>query len=168
MSRRKVPDHVAKARLLQLADLLETKAVKKHFNFSEWGAAAKGKDNLLEEPNLCGTTACALGWAPALSCAKKAGIKLVLTSGRAGIFGGPKGDEYMGLSDERFRADFQGRNGDYMDPEEVALELFGIGYDAFSILFMPGGSPFKGAPGRNASAKAVAANIRKFVDVRYG
>lgn len=158
MSVRKPSPALAKARLLELCDLLESDKVKNHFNFTTWGAADSSEaGDLLEKADACGTVACALGWAPALPCAKRARIKLKLTSL----------PEYGLVLSNKNGAVFTIR-GNEVDAEDVAMKLFGIGEEASNIIFMPGCSPFKRAPRSGASPKAVAANIRKFVAVRFG
>lgn len=150
MSAKKVSDRVAKRRLLQLAELLESPAVEKHFNFSHWGVSSVTPENCpLAEAEACGTTACALGWAPALPFAKSLGITLDVTS-EAGNLGGT------------FR-----RNGREIGPDYVARLLFGLNRGQSDMLFYPGSSPIGNLYG-DATPRLVAENIRKFVQVRFG
>lgn len=151
MSTKKVSDATAKRRLLQLAELLESERVEGHFNFCHWGATKRLTENdPLDESTaeVCGTTACALGWAPALPFAKRLGIELYVD----GCGGG-------------FRM-----NGRKIQPERAGKILFGVNQAQFGVLFYPGGSPFFkfGDLAGNAKPSEVAANIRKFVHVRFG
>ena len=154
MSTTKVSDKVAKRRLLALADKLEA-IPENQFDFGTFGevpsgsSASKGTD-ILKESNFCGTTACALGWAPALPFAKKMGFANTLV--RTG--------DYTGTSFTK--------NGRIVGPYQVAKALFGLSTQAFSFLFHPdshmGGMT---SPKSDAFASDVAEHIRNYVSIRY-
>ncbi len=57
-----------KARLLKLADLLDTVS-RTRFNMADFGDAS------IEDKKKCGTTACAAGWACTIPSFKRAGLK---------------------------------------------------------------------------------------------
>lgn len=145
-----VSDRTAKRRLLKLADLLESDRVANHFNFAHWGKAnalADEKDPL-EDANACGTQACALGWAPALPFAKKLGISLYVDG-----FGGG----------------FKNRHGRKVAAVYVARTLFGLTGRQIDALFYPSSSyNLVRDLDSNSGPEYVAANIRKFVAIRFG
>jgi hypothetical protein len=136
----------AKRRLLKLADFLD-KLPPERFDFGTWGDVRDGKSgqDALEEAELCGTTACALGWAPALPFAKKLGIKLQVS------------ETQFGKSFATFT-----KNGRRISPDRVAKVLFGIGGDAMSYIFH--NSVLNG----DGTAQEVATGIRAFVAIRFG
>jgi len=145
-----VKAYVAKARLLKLADLLCT-LHRKRFFFGDWGTVPDGVCEGTDLLTSCGTRACALGWAPALPFAKRAGFALV-----AAAAAGPA---------PRTEADFQ-KNGLPILPEEAAAELFGLSEEEYLELFMPAWGWC--SPERDATPKAVAKHIRAFVSRKYG
>ena len=147
-----VSDRAAKKRLIALADLLDGLPEGK-FDFGTWGSVNKSAPagaDALREANLCGTTACALGWAPSLPFAKRLGFKLE-------VF------EHPLLTGGNFKyAEFT-KNGAYASSEKVAKELFGLGEGVMDYIF------HKSVLNRNdKSAHGVASAIRAFVNIRFG
>lgn len=151
MSVKKVTDAVAKRRLLALANLLESGEVNNHFYFGSWGDTVDPveKDcDVLADPVRCGTTACALGWAPALPFAKKLGFRLSSQGRECGY--------------ARFT-----KNGRFVTPGAVAKTLFGLSELQSDMLFNPGDTmpiPLE----KDATPVQVAENIREFVRIRFG
>ncbi len=143
-----VSDRAAKRRLLQLADFLEN-LPNGQFDFSTFGDVSGGEtgDDALEKATLCGTTAGALGWAPALPFAKRLGFKLeVRTSEFYGSF-----------------AEFT-KNGRVVETITVAKQLFGLSADAMKYIFH---SSVLNENGKN-NVHTVANGIRDFVTIRFG
>jgi hypothetical protein len=149
-------------RLLKLADLLDN-LPRKRFNFGSYGRVddAAGEVNILSRPEACGTTACALGWAPSLPFAKKQKIQLRSKRNKSYV------PEY---GEPAFYVDFLIR-GRQIDPMMVSLELFGLSSDQHCDLFIPGisinGFP-ENKPREKATPKQVARHIRKYVRTRLG
>lgn len=163
MSTKKITPAVQKARLLALAGLLESLPEKlfSYDNFcqiaSEYGNDAQieafaalpyGTDLLaIKTATECGTTACAVGWAPSLPAAKKLGFGLTKTRGGGVVFT---------------------KNGRYCGIHRFASQFFGLSGEAFSFLFYPttllGGLR---SPDSDASASDVAEHIRDFVAIRF-
>lgn len=145
-----------KRRLLALADKLDSLPVGQ-FDYGTFGEVrgrgVPGGVDALKEVSMCGTTACALGWAPSLASAKKLGIKLVTRKYK---------------SDGFIFADFT-VNGRYVKPITVAKLLFGISEQMFALLFQPGTTVGGlASPGSFASAHEVATHIRNVVDIKFG
>lgn len=136
----------SKRRLLALAEFLLC-LPQNHFDFGTFGSVAKvapvGED-ALEEAELCGTTACALGWAPALPFAKRLGYKL-------------KVRDLGEYKDAVFT-----KNDREVSIDKVAKDLFGLKEKAFRHIFFGGKLTSGGTVGD------VAAAIRTFVDIRFG
>lgn len=164
MSAAKVSDRTAKGRLLALAAFLVT-LPEGQFNFGSWGDAnaerLQGED-ILKEPELCGTKACALGWAAGLPFARKLGFALKVS-----------GSVYEG----RVLAGFT-RNGRFTNPYKVAKSLFGMSKQASHMVFIPSDSSYDRSdsydrslgdisPSDSASASEVAEHIRQYVRIRY-
>ena len=127
-----------KRRLLALADFLETKVPRKNFDF---GAISSGDVDRLTPS--CGSTGCAMGWAPSMRCFKREGWKLSRWDG-----------EY----------DLVRSNGEHLFYIDAAMEMFGLSEDESHYLFTPG--DFAGNEGRldvTATPKQVAKRIRQFV-----
>ncbi len=139
---------VSNKRLLALAELLES-LPKKRFDYRVFGSVEPGVEggrDALCESNECGTTACALGWAPSLPFAQRLGIKL----------------QTYGFG----HADFV-REKVCLAPEEVSRLIFGIDEAAHQFLFYPDTTLGSlRSPPDNASAKRVAKHIRNFVTIR--
>jgi len=143
-------DYVYKRRLLALADLLQ-KLPAKRFNYSSWvGDDWGGKSDLS-----CGTTACAFGWATTMPSLRRLGLVLHKV--------------HQDISEVKLH-----KNGKYLEPDKAAREVFGLSYGEFEYLFVP----YSGREltsyklpesylGDRASAKEVAAHIRKFVEAKY-
>ena len=149
-----VSDRTAKKRLLALADLLDGLPEGK-FDFGTWGSVNKSAPagaDALREANFCGTTACALGWAPSLPFAKRLGFKLEVREATDPL-GRGAGFKY---------AEFT-KNGTYVSSEDVAEELFGLGEGAMGYIFHP-----SVLNRHDESAHGVASAIRAFVNIRFG
>ncbi len=122
--------------LLRLCDKLE-KLPRSRFDYSTWVDTEKWKGKV---DLSCGTTACALGWATTIPSIRKQGLKL----SRIGSV----------LC-----------KGGYA--ELAASIAFGISNEDASFLFYPGSvsSIYNWqSPGQHATAKQVAAHIRRFVN----
>lgn len=141
-----VSDVSAKRRLLKLADLLDSLDESK-FDFATWGDVDEGEvgTDALKNATLCGTKACALGWAPSLTFAKKAGYSLIIKQNSRGYKYG----------------DFV-KNGRPVDPYMVAKELFGVNRTQFYKLFV-----WTIKNDAKESAHDIAENIRLFCSIRY-
>ncbi len=151
MTKAIVSDKTAKRRLLKLADFLEN-LDSELFNFSHYcevqESMPSGMDPM-KDPHRCGTTACALGWAPSLPFAKKSGFSLRT--------------ERIG---DTWTSTIFTKNGKVIQPPRVWRELFGLSGIQADAIFQPGMSPFMDTT-EDSSASDVADNIRKFVAVRY-
>lgn len=118
---------VGNRRLLKLARFLE-RLPPKRFNYNTYvGADWKG------DAKLCGTTACAIGWATTIPEFRKLGLRL---------------DNY---------GDPYGCSVDYHN--EPGTSLFAITDEEWGYLFIPQTGPLP----KTASAKQVAKHIRNFV-----
>jgi hypothetical protein len=125
-------------RLLLLADFLD-QLPPERFDFRHWvGSDWEGDPELS-----CGTTACALGWATTIPEFRKLGLSMCK----------PREEDLRGY------VTLNGRQ----DSWAAGKEIFGIGAASFDYLFIPHG----GEDGleEEASAKQVAARIRRFVEV---
>lgn len=124
-------------RLLRLAAFLE-ELPPKRFDFDSWvGATWQGKADLS-----CGTTACAIGWAS--------------TMPDMGIPASKAYFERVGVRPLWFDED-----GYETSPLAYAVTAFNISRKEADFLFIPrGDSP---GPHANATAKEIAAHIRRFV-----
>lgn len=146
---------VGNARLTKLALFLLTLPEAGSFNYGTWFEATSSADidprAKCGDPNICGTTACALGWAPSIPSIRKAGLVLEVQK-----FGyGTVGDVVL----RRGRRSFYGT---------VAGEgAFGLTQAESEFLFLPG-QMLNGvrSPGTNSSAKEVAHHILAFVASR--
>lgn len=65
-------NRTGKARLLKLADFLETSVPRKRFSMEEWVA----HDSNAKTPKECGFAGCAMGWATAIPSFRRAGLHL--------------------------------------------------------------------------------------------
>jgi len=148
---------VFRRRLLKLAAFLE-KLPPERFEFGTWvGASWKGAQDLS-----CGTTACALAWAATIPSFRAAGLYLRQTDH------GPE----VRLKGARPRLREHGAE------DTAARILFGLDTFGYQRLFIPRlavdglaighyyGKPVLGQLGGNATARAVAENIRAYVKER--
>ncbi len=159
MSTKKVSDATAKRRLLALCDLLESLPASQ-FDYGTFGQVATGTEkgtDPLKEPNVCGTTACALGWAPGLAAAKRAGIRLQVFAEQNWNPNEPDVATVEFVIGHR-KASWQ----------KVAKKLFGLPNEHAWFLFQPESDlgPLR-SPSYDASARDVADHIRDFVAIRY-
>lgn len=147
-------DYIYKRRLLKLADFLY-ELPPTRFAYESWvGESWEGKPDLS-----CGTTACAFGWATTIPSFRKLGLRLKpnRSEGRAHVT----------------LKDFSGWSARFENaPRLAARKIFGLDTDEFEYLFVPNtasynGNIFRRSPSENASAKKVAAHIRKFVKRKY-
>ncbi len=145
-------------RLLKLAALLHS-LPRRRFDFGNWGVAKAGVkvgSDLLVNASACGTSACAIGWAPALPFVKKEGWSL-----RAEL-----SDKYNG---ERYVPAVVGllfKNGTEYNESDLGEEMFGLDEEEFSYLFHPNYD--RPGLGEKATPKRVARHIREFVKNKYG
>ena len=138
---------VGRARLLKLADFLETDVERKRFNMTAWAQFAKplgkapknavipikfGPFNEIREAirsvPKCGTAACALGWGTAMPSLYKLGLRVVDNRSKLGdiaIF-------------ERIDSDWVEKHSGVSD---VCKFLFGITDEWSELLFVPNGKP---------------------------
>lgn len=148
----RVTPATAKRRLLKLADFLESKVDNVHFDFSSFGHLSGGTDqdlngkDALAEANLCGTKACALGWAPALPFARKLGFKLEIRHGHPAFT----------------------KNGRHVSTDVVAKELFGLKVSQWTYIFYDSSLTRPGSGSMESSRADVARGIRTFVAIRFG
>lgn len=140
--------YIYKRRLLALAAFLESLPPER-FDYGTWADDRK-------KGSLCGTTACALGWACSMPAFRRQGLRLVWY----GVFG----DAYP--SDT-----VTGESG-----TGAACRVFGLSDAEAAYLFLPEHNPkwtitnlpgLKRAPAPSASAKDVAKHIRAFVEAKY-
>lgn len=118
-------------RLKRLAKFLE-KVPAEQFDMNYWGKVengdlGKGKRLCLKR-NLCGTSACALGWATQIPSFKAAGLKLVITE----VVSGVNENE-----EEIFENFAEVRFGKYQYSMQAAREFFEIGQLESHYLFNP-------------------------------
>ena len=141
-----VSARTAKRRLLQLADLLET-VPPENFDFSTFGEVLQGENgqDALKNATMCGTKACALGWAPSLTFAKRLGFKLK-------VVGGWYPSTSFTQNDKRVPA------------ETVCKTLFGLTWKTGRFIFDT--SELHGDSGE--TTEDVAKAIRTFVAIRFG
>ncbi len=144
-------------RLLLLADFLE-RLPDKRFDYGHWiGNGWKGDPGLS-----CGTTACALGWATAIPEFQALGLCAVKR---------PNGNITVGIKDDLDAGQF------HRAPERAGEYVFGLADESeFDELFVPDDhwdceersqgeciDCEEGKPCGQATAKQVAAHIRRFV-----
>ena len=136
-----------KRRLLKLASFLDALPPEK-FNYRRWTYNPKTREGIsLDDLNVCGTTACALGWATSIKEFKDLGLSLDTTWYHPCLISG--GDKYA-----------------------AGNKIFGLDTYEFEYLFYPcnpsldhGNLP--DAPLGNATAKEVAEHIRNFIKYKY-
>lgn len=136
-------DYIYKRRLLSLAVLLE-KLPNNKFDYGSWVGENWKEGNT----NLCGTTACAFGWATTIPALKRVGLKLKKHNG-----GYPTVVTMDGLGCNLHSA------------EKAAKKVFGLNVQEFEYLFVP--DFVNKSLGSDATAKQVAKHIRKFVKAWY-
>lgn len=119
-------------RLKRLAKFLRT-VPSERFDMSCWGRVENGNlgtgTKLCLKKNMCGTSACALGWATQIPSFKAAGLKLVITDV---VDGGEDGDgkpTFENFAEVRF--------GKEQFSMGAAREFFGIGQLECHYLFNP-------------------------------
>ena len=147
-------------RLLKLADLLHN-LPRKRFKYNAWGIGnptLEAGTNLLSNPESCGTSACALGWAVALPFAKEAGFTL-RTAAPYGF--NIYADQPLSAEAAFFCYD------KWVSPLKVARTLFGVSDDEFRFLFYPNRMCFISRLDETATPKRVARHIRNFADGKY-
>lgn len=151
-------DYVAKRRLLKLADFLHA-LPRKFFDYGVYCTVKLNDGDPLQNAAECGTTACAIGWAPALPFAKREGVKFSVQQ-----YSYDRNDDGNTAHDASFTI-----NGVGSHAIAVAEKLFGLSEDEFNSLFIPGEKAVgcSGLPD-TATPKALARHIRKFVAQRYG
>ena len=105
-------------RLEKLHAFLGTVKPKKFF-FGSW---ATDQNDRYREPdlNVCGTTACALGWAASMPEFRKRGLKMHWDENWE--------EAYPMLKD---------KDGDVLTGEDAGAEFFGLSYDEAEELFIP-------------------------------
>jgi hypothetical protein len=144
---------VGNARLTKLALFLLALPDPKAFNYGTWfeGTSDELKGAKCGDPNICGTTACALGWAPSIPSIRKAGLVLEIMSTDLGKVG-----------DVVFK-----RNGKRYYGTAAGEQAFGLNPEEASFLFLPG-QKLNGvrSPDSNSTAKDVAHHILAFVASR--
>lgn len=141
-----------KAMLEELATLLE-ELPPERFDYFVWvGANWQGQRDLS-----CGTTACAAGWATTLPSYQARGLFL----------GQAEDDFDLGLN--IFSPMVQTVEGEWLDQTEAMAHVLDIPQDEAELLFVPrtkDGDLGMEAPESNASAKEVAAHIRRYIEVK--
>lgn len=144
----KVSIAVGNRRLLKLAKFLE-KLPEERFFYGLWVG-----DDWAGKPDLsCGTTACAMGWATAIPEFRELGLRMRRFKTDTGGFVALRGARFDEYED------------DFFDLTAAAAErVFGLDYDETNCLFVPGHNVDSLLS--DATAKEVAAHIRKFVKGR--
>lgn len=147
--------YIYKRRLLKLADFL-SEFPPTRFSYESWvGEEWEGKPDLS-----CGTTACAFGWATTIPSFRKLGLQLKKS---------PR-ENHAHVTIKNFSgwsARFENA------PRLAARKIFGLDTDEFEYLFVPSTAIYtndnrlRHSPSERASAKQVAAHIRKFVNRKY-
>ncbi len=125
-------------RLLKLADKLDS-VPDEQFSYLSWvGSDWEGKPDLS-----CGTTACALGWATTIPSFRKLGLRL-----HGAVPESPSGTDF-----------------------DAATGIFGLAYSESIYLFKwevrPPTTGLDRSPGAYATAKEVAAHLRRFADWKW-
>lgn len=141
-----------KAMLEELATLLE-ELPPERFDYFVWvGSTWQGQKDLS-----CGTTACAAGWATTLPSYRAKGLFL----------GQDEDDVEFGSS--IFYPMVQTVDRDWLSQTEAMAYVLDISEDEAWLLFVPqakDGNLDLEAPDANASAKEVAAHIRRYIEVK--
>lgn len=163
-----VPRAVTVRRLLVLARFLE-KLPPKRFDFEHWvGHGWKGAQDLS-----CGTTACALGWAATMPYFRRLGLRLTGIKAREVGELGQDVETYVRSGIVNPTLGVQGGDYNVYDASlEAAMVTFGLQHHEAHFVFCPnqgywdkkGGQSYE-SPRGNATAKEVAAHIRRFVTV---
>ena len=152
---KKVLPHVGQRRLLKLAEFLRELSPKR-FNFGRWVGSDWGGAQDLS----CGTTACAVGWMPAIPFFRRVGV--YFTKGEFGE--AVVSLKKKGMSGRHVKVSF--------DSIDTAVQVFGLSVDQAEALFThnanlyskSGSAKLLSGLGSNASAARVAWQIEKFVD----
>lgn len=143
-------------RLLKLADFLDT-LPRKRFDFDQFvGDDWKGTQDLS-----CGTTACAIGWMPAIPAFRRLGVRYKGTPQEqigTAVDGTPIYESaYVRVCMKDSREEYNTEVG-------VGEQIFGLNRESFNHLFIPGytGYGYSGLS-EKATPKQVAKHIRKYV-----
>ena len=128
-------------RLEKLHAFLGTVKPKKFF-FGSW---ATDQNDIYRKPdlNVCGTTACALGWAASMPEFRKRGLKM--------HWDGHWEEAYPVLKD---------KYGEEHTGEDAGAEFFGLSYDEADELFIPN----FGQNEENLPLSQYRRRLRKFID----
>lgn len=142
----------SKAMLEELATLLEGLPPER-FDYFFWvGATWQGQKDLS-----CGTTACAAGWATTLSSYQA-----------KGLFLGQDQDDFE-MERNIFYPVVETDKDRWLRETDAMAYVLGIPEDEAWLLFVPMAKDSDlgmEAPGANASAKEVAAHIRRYIEVK--
>ena len=133
-------------RLIKWRDFMKTVKPSK-FDFSDWGTTRTGANG---EPNVCGTTACGLGWAGSMPAFRKRGLRLEFNKE-------DYGDEDIYVSGDVVLLD---KDGNSLYGEEAGAEFFGLEESEAYHLFIPG----FGCGGESEKLKDYVKAISKFID----
>lgn len=139
-------------RLEKLYDFLGTVKPAK-FNFGAWGASNIGATDL----NVCGTTACALGWAASMPEFRKRGLKLQWSVATVGP-GDKESEAVVVLKD---------KDGQLYNGEDAGREFFGLTSDEADYLFLPKGYGWDSDDSigeEDMSVKDYRKGLRKFIN----
>ncbi|AKV03166.1 hypothetical protein AKJ09_09829 [Labilithrix luteola] len=135
-------EEIHKARLLRLADFLDT-IPEKSFDFACWVSGEFGDDGALS----CGTTACAFGWATTMPEFRALGLRLL----KDGV--GIASPSLISTNETTY----------WKRVREAAKEVFGLSVSELEWLFTPSDEEYDGKPEDDASPAEVAVHIRNFV-----
>lgn len=143
----------ARAMLEELATLLE-ELPPERFDYFVWvGATWQGQRDLS-----CGTVACAAGWATTLPSYQA-----------KGLFLGQGLDDDFALESSIFYPMVWTVEGEWLDQTDAMAHVLDIPEEDASLLFVPRTKDSDlgmEAPAANASAKEVAAHIRRYIEVK--
>lgn len=123
-------DHTFKARLLRLADFLDTLEPAR-FDFNRWvGLSWGGKEDLS-----CGTTACGLGWATTIPEFRELGLRMLRKAPEHA--GSPFHVNYgfVGLAESKVTGDEE--NPSWLHVLEATQKVFGLDEEQTTHLFTP-------------------------------
>lgn len=138
-------------RLEKLYTFLGTVNPKK-FDFSSWAESTSGKPDV----NVCGTTACALGWAGSMPEFRKRGLKLEWDVSNYGP------DDVVADASVILR-DRHGMS--IAEGEEAGAEFFGLTDEEADYLFIPDGQSLgEGIGPSDMSLKDYRRELRKFIN----
>lgn len=128
-------------RLEKLYTFLGTVNPKK-FNFVSWAVSKSGKPDV----NVCGTTACALGWAGSMPEFRKRGLRL-------------EWDTYAGIAEAEVCLPANDGSGEYFYGEDAGAEFFGLSFREAWYLFIP-----DSCAAENMPLNEYRRRLRKFID----